>query len=232
MNGISKRDLSVLILLIIGIGLIILGLQPELRNTIFSFNTKLLPEEPTSEAETIKLVASIAQRYSNTHTYISDDVFDCDNMAQDVWNMLKARGIKSEIVVGNVDNSSAITFQDINHAWLMVELESGKVAVETTGGYLVYQKDNSNYYRGFVFDDPKKFREFLVLYNDRNSQIDEFNTQLKYYTQLVEAYNNSNITEQKAMLPGIQDTHTKLKEIRQRIDETWTKIATNLNRSK
>jgi hypothetical protein len=53
----------------------------------------------------IRLCEQIATEYSNSHTYSKDDVYDCDNMAQDVWNMLKAKGINARISVGNFESA-------------------------------------------------------------------------------------------------------------------------------
>jgi len=48
-----------------------------------------------------QICGQIATEYYESHTYTDDDVYDCDNMAQDVWNMLKAKGINARIAVGD-----------------------------------------------------------------------------------------------------------------------------------
>ena len=57
----------------------------------------------TPEEQNVKICEEAAQQYYETHTYVGNDVFDCDNMAIDVWNILKTKGINAEIAVGNVD---------------------------------------------------------------------------------------------------------------------------------
>lgn len=49
----------------------------------------------------IQVCEQIATEYYRSHTYDENDIYDCDNMAQDVWNMLKAKGINARIAVGD-----------------------------------------------------------------------------------------------------------------------------------
>jgi hypothetical protein len=51
----------------------------------------------TEQERNIEICEQIAADYYINHYYSEDDVYDCDNMAQDVWNMLKARGINARI---------------------------------------------------------------------------------------------------------------------------------------
>ena len=51
----------------------------------------------TEQERNIEICEQIAADYYKNHYYSEDDVYDCDNMAQDVWNMLKARGINARI---------------------------------------------------------------------------------------------------------------------------------------
>jgi len=69
-------------------------------------------------------VAKIIKYYHETHVYSTYDLFVCSDMAAEVWNMLKAQGIKSVVVVGDVD----IPLSDIvqsDHAWVLAEVASG-----------------------------------------------------------------------------------------------------------
>jgi len=222
----NAKFLLMITLIIIGVGIILLEIQSDPNKYNPSFDNNFLPPDhpSSSESEDIKLVANIAQQYSQTHTYVPDDIFDCDNMAQEMWNMLKTKGINSKIVVGNVENSSAFMLQDANHAWIMVELESGNIAVETTGGYLVYEKDNPNYYRGFTFDNPKRFREFLALYRDYTIYMGEYNMQVEYYNRLVDVYNGLNNFDRMRMVSGMQVAEINMNEAGKRANETWKKM--------
>lgn len=57
----------------------------------------------------------IAKEYFNSHTYVNNDVYDCDNMACDIWNILKTEGINSKIAIGNVDYKID-SIEDADHA--------------------------------------------------------------------------------------------------------------------
>ena len=47
----------------------------------------------------IQTCEKIATEYYGSHTYTEDGIYDCDDMAQDVWNMLKAKGIKRLFII-------------------------------------------------------------------------------------------------------------------------------------
>ncbi|GAI65218.1 unnamed protein product, partial [marine sediment metagenome] len=53
--------------------------------------------------ENINTVTKIAEDYHKTHTYSFRDLFVCGDMAIDVWNQIKTKGINAIIVVGNID---------------------------------------------------------------------------------------------------------------------------------
>lgn len=77
----------------------------------------------------IRLCEQIATEYVISHTYSKDDVYDCDNMAQDVWDMLKAKGINAGIAVGNFESAE------------MGELQTGLIPRKALmGGVLVKLK--------------------------------------------------------------------------------------------
>lgn len=80
---------------------------------------------------------NIVRLYHETHVYSAYDLFVCGDMAAEVWNMLKAQGIKSILVVGNKD----MAIDDIlnsNHAWVLAEIAPGEyLALETTAGRVV-----------------------------------------------------------------------------------------------
>jgi hypothetical protein len=120
-----------------------------------------IPSVPilTPEQQKIQICEEIAKQYHETHIYISNDIYDCESMACDVWDMLKAKGIKAKIVVGNVTLPEA-RLKDCNHAWVVAEISSDVwLAIECTGGYIVYADNNPYYYRGIAFDNPKSFRD-------------------------------------------------------------------------
>lgn len=78
----------------------ILGVLPILFST-FAFTSGKYPDADKN----IRLCEQIAAEYNNSHVYSKNDVYDCDNMAQDVWDMLKAKGINARIAIGYIEYS-------------------------------------------------------------------------------------------------------------------------------
>jgi len=156
----------------------------------------------TTKEKNIIRCEEIASSYYDTHTYYDDDVFDCDNMAQDVWNMLETEGINAKVMIGNVDRTNALTLEDCNHAWVMAEVSPNTwLAIECTGGYVVY--DDDRYYEGFSFDNPKNYRRFLELYNEWLYQYQDYENYRQYYNEIVDVYNNANYYEQMVLESGL-----------------------------
>lgn len=61
---------------------------------------------------------SINRLYHKNHAYIKG-VFDCDDMAIDIWNILYKQGVTSVIGVGNLELDQE-KFTQVDHAWLIV----------------------------------------------------------------------------------------------------------------
>lgn len=197
----------------------------------------------------IRLCEQIVTEYTSGHTYSKDDVYDCDNMAQDVWDMLKAKGINARIAVGNfesvedgriangtdtqkssdgghlgeievpshtygnmnISNSKAI--DSFNHAWVLAEVSPGSwLAIECTGGYVVYSNENEKYYRGLTFSNPKNYRSFLFLYRDWKIKALDYEIEKSYYDELIKPYNNASYSEQVGMRNGIEIAQRTLNE--------------------
>jgi len=227
--------ISINVLLIIIIILAILGFDIlEFNETGFrdSENIQSTPTPTpilTESQKKIIIIEEILDKYSQDHIYIGDDVFDCDNMAQDVWNILKAKGINSKLVLGNVDHFAALTLDDCDHVWLLAEFSPDEwIAIETTGGYVVYQEDNEKYYKGFTFANPKNYREFIDLYEDYIYQYADYENEREYYSQLVKIYNNANYYEQIQLKSALDVTKNNLEVKERRVLETQVKIETIL----
>lgn len=210
---------------------------------------KSISQDRIQTDKNIRLCEQIAVEYASGHTYSKDDVYDCDNMAQDVWDMLKAKGINARIAVGdfesveggriangtaaqkssdtghlgeievpsrtygnmNVSNSKAI--DGFNHAWVLAEVSPGSwLALECTGGYVVYSEENENYYNGLTFSNPRNYRSFLELYGDRKARVQEYEAQRLYYNELVEKYNDASYSEQLVMKSGVEVSKNTLLE--------------------
>ena len=144
----------------------------ELRNEIEGLKRQygIIGETPVETAE------NIVKRYHETHIYSEHDFYVCADMALDVWNMLKAQGIDAIIKVGNVE-TGAKDITEVDHAWVLAETSPGHyLALETTGGYAVWEKDNALYYQGWSFDNPREYKRFVELrqeYNIRTRLIEQ-----------------------------------------------------------
>ena len=112
------------------------------ESSVLKEQYELVGESPTETAE------NIVKRYHETHIYSKYDFFCLSDMALDVWNMLKAQGINALIQIGNV-KAEAKDITDADHAWILAEVSPGEyLALETTGGYAAWLKDNPLYYQG------------------------------------------------------------------------------------
>ena len=133
---------------------------------------------------TAKTVENIVKRYHETHVYSEYDFFVCSDMALDVWNMLKAQDINALIKIGNVD-TGVDSISEADHAWVLAEVSPGLyLALETTGGYVVYGEDNPLYYEGWSFDNPREYKRFVEL-------MKEYNIRVHIIKQLGEAFEAS-----------------------------------------
>jgi hypothetical protein len=187
---------------------------PEPTTTLTPIPTQITPTHtPTLEEMNIQISKEVVEEYHQTHTYYGKDIFVCGDMANDVWNMLKTRGINAKIQIGNVDKDNATLFES-NHAWVLAEVSADKwLALETTGGYLVYSTDNPRYYRGWNFYTPKQFKEYLQLLTQYNDQLSKYNDAVTQYNNLISQYNQANIIK-KATLSGQVKTQATIVEQR------------------
>jgi hypothetical protein len=211
--------------------------------------TSLKPQGRVQIDKNIRLCEQIATGYCNSHTYSKNDVYDCDNMAQDVWNMLKAKGINARIAAGNFEPagssriangktvhkssdsgnlgeievpshtygsmniSNSSTIEGFNHAWVLAEVSPGSwLAIECTGGYIVYSDENEKYYQGLTFSNPRNYRSFLSLYRDWKIKALDYEKEKSYYDELIKPYNNASHSEQIAMKSGIEVAQRTLQE--------------------
>lgn len=193
------------------------------------------PDE-AEEQKNIKICEQIAYNYHSTHLYTLDDMYVCGNMAQDVWDLLKARGINAKIVIGNnqkdlfTNGSIESAINDCNHAWVLAEvIHNTWLAIECTSGYVVYKSDNCLYYRGFEFSNPKNYQKYLDLSRDYYNQYEDYAKYLSYYNKLVEQYNNANYDEQTALLSGVRIAKESLNEKENAIQKTIAGLNTIMN---
>ncbi|MDD5473835.1 MAG: hypothetical protein PHU34_06765 [Candidatus Methanoperedens sp.] len=137
-------------------------------------------------------------------------------MANDVWNMLKTKGINAKIQIGNVDKDNATLFES-NHAWVLAEISADKwLALETTGGYLVSFEDNPRYYRGWYFYTPKQFKKYLQLLTQYNDLLSKYNDAQTQCDQLLSQYNQADNIKKGGL---VFDLSRELVECNQRLKD-------------
>ncbi len=156
-------------------------------------------EEETEEAENVKIVSKIVSQYHRTHTYVGRDIFVCGDMASDVWNMVRTKGINAKIRIGDVENDISSVLQS-DHAWVVAEVSPGKwLALETTGGYVVYGNQNKRYYQGHAFSNPKQLKQYSELLKLLRAFVLREKKARESYNQFVEVYNRANSYKQMAL---------------------------------
>jgi outer membrane murein-binding lipoprotein Lpp len=159
---------------------------------------------------TLETVTNIIEYYHATHIYSKTDLFVCSDMAAEVWSMLKAQGIDSLICVGDIDNS----INDIllsTHAWILADIDDGQyLALESTGGYVVYKSENPLYYQGWYFDSPADMKSYNELVREYNVRVTIINQIIVEDQAVVEEHNNSSDPSEAAKLKAVHDMLEKL----------------------
>ena len=153
----------------------------------------------------LETVTNIIEYYHNTHAYSKADLFVCSDMASEVWSMLKAQGIDALIVVGNKEAPiNDIILSD--HAWVLAEVDGGEyLALETTAGYVVYEEDNSLYYRGWYFDSPADMKSYNDLVKEYNVRVEIINQFIAEDQQVVAEHNQSTNPTERANLEAVHN---------------------------
>jgi outer membrane murein-binding lipoprotein Lpp len=187
-----------------------------------------LKEQATLTGATpAETAAKIVKNYIETHVYSTIDYFICSDMASEVWNMLKAQGIKAVIVVGNKDATISNILQS-DHAWVLAEVAPGEyLALETTGGYVVPRSQNSRYYRGWSFDSP-------VALKAHNELVREYNTRVGIRNQIAAEDNKVIAEHNKATDPTtagkLEAVHNKLVELIQQQEAALNSVMSEINK--
>ena len=176
-------------------------------------------------------VARVAKYYNQTHTYTATDMFVCGDMAAEIWNMLKTLGIKSIMVVGNIDTPSTDILQS-NHAWLLAEVEPNTyLAVECTGGYTVTKAENPNYYQGWYYSTPETLKQYFDDVKEYNTRVDMANQVIAEDQTIVAQYNSNGSPSLLAVhneLTKLLDTwKADLDQLMVKINTAATPLTTN-----
>ena len=116
--------------------------------------------------------AKIVKYYYDTHEYSTADLFQCSDMASEVWNMLKAKGINARIAIG-ITGGIVTDLLQCNHAWVLAEVAPGEyLALEATGGYVITKSENPYYYTGWYFDSPAGLKSYNDMVREYNVRIE------------------------------------------------------------
>lgn len=179
--------------------------QAKLRADETSRQVAQESEKLKQESEKVKTVSKILHDYHKAHTYIgteagaAQNIFVCGDMACEVWDMVRTKGIEARIQVGNVKNDIN-SMAGANHAWVMAEVTPGKwLALETTGGYVVNQNKNARYYSGHSFSNPKEFRDYQTLIHQFNDAVQKQRNAAEDYNQMVSQYKAANGYDQSKL---------------------------------
>lgn len=163
--------------------------------------TKTPSPTPTESAaeRNLRIAGTIVKEYHKTHTYYGNDIFDCADMASDVWNELKTEGINALIGIGRLDQGT-YKLTESNHAWVLAEIEPNQwLALETTGGYVVYGYDNPRYYGGWYFYTPRELKSYTSLISQYNDDLEKYQYEVDKYNRMVEQYNSADFFSQLSM---------------------------------
>jgi hypothetical protein len=127
-----------------------------------------------------QIAEEIVIKYHQEHFYVTD-VYDCDNMACDVWDMLIAQNISARIAVNTISATDVY-----RHAWVLAEVDQEEyLALDATNGQVYFRSDNASYYHGWYFNNPGELKNFLDL-NLRASVISNLYETLLYEKNNVE----------------------------------------------
>ncbi|MCX5809306.1 MAG: EB domain-containing protein [Proteobacteria bacterium] len=157
-----KKVIIVACLLLLAILTLFIGKKDKIKSTP---QVSPLSTTENQEERNTRIVKNIVEEYHKMHTYSMTDLFVCVDMAIDVWNMAKTKGINAILVVGNT-GKDVTDIQEANHAWVIAEVSLNKrIALETTGGFIVCpdlnvcRVDNPRYFHGWEFRNPKELKD-------------------------------------------------------------------------
>lgn len=80
----------------------------------------------------IQLCEQLVMEYNGSHIYIGD-IYNCGDMAQDVWDMLRAKGINARIAVGDFEHGTASRTE--YKEYVQKNLDSENFGIFTTYNY-------------------------------------------------------------------------------------------------
>jgi hypothetical protein len=222
----KKESLFKLCLITVGITVGVFAFLIAIAYMTGIFNSQEQEKALTPYQEKINTLTKIIEDYHSIHTYSLTDFFVCSDMAIDVWDLVKTKGINAKICSGNVKENLSLYktdleyFNKMDHAWVIAEVEPFKfVALETTGNYLVFEKNtneenvtkNDLYYNGLCFNTPSEYKRFIELRTDYLKTCQESIDMIDYWNNnYVGKYLTNQISEYKGRLEQKREECVKI----------------------
>jgi hypothetical protein len=181
---------------------------------------------------TAEIAEKIVANYRATHLY-EQDIYDCNNMASDVWNMLKAQGIDAVIVVGNID-IQITSILNSEHAWVLVEVAPDEyLALDPTIGYAISHAPGSLYYQGWSFINPALLKANDDLRTEYNTRVAFVNVLVSEINDAMDLYNNSTTQAEAdkwlALYNKLQELKTDQEALLTTLENQFNQLATQFN---
>lgn len=131
---------------------------------------KVIPTQPErileggNAAVNISIINELVRNYYDSHQYY-EDIYDCDQMASDLWDQARANGLEARLVLGNY-MKNVNSPMDIDHAWVIVMTSNDEwLAADPTSGTLQFFTSSPRYYHGIVMNNPAEMSNYQYHYS-------------------------------------------------------------------
>lgn len=202
--------------------------EAKLQEQIDSLNEELDELKAKYEiggATTTETVTKLVKAYYESH-YYQKGVYDCNNMASDLWDMLKDLGINSVIVIGDIETGVS-DILSTTHAWVLADVENGeKLALDATAGRAIIKDENALYYQGWTFNDPAELKRNDDLRTEYNTRVENRNTLAAEVNSAMTLYNNSST---QAEADKYLTLYNKLKELKDAQEAILTQLKAQID---
>jgi hypothetical protein len=204
------------------------GTQADLQKQIDNLTQQLndlKKQSDTTGATTTEIVTRLVQAYEKSHAY-QKDIYDCNNYATDIWDMLQKLNINSVIVIGDIDTGVSDILAT-THAWVLVDVGGGqKLAFDGTYGKAFTKAEKPLYYQGWTFATPADLKANDDLRAQYNAGVVFRNTLNNEVNSAMTLYNNSaNETEADKYMT----LYNKLKALKTAQETALTQLAAQIN---
>jgi hypothetical protein len=202
------------------------------------------------EYTNISVLEQIVEDFHKTNAISGiSDICSHARLAQDLWGLVNAKGVRALLVGGDADNPAA-DWTNYDRTWVVAEVLPGQwVALDATMGTLVYRQDNPLYYTGIIFENPADMQTWIrlrpvyftqlkkveTIRQQRNATMEEYASELRDYNELLADYNNNyaNRLLLPQEYPALQVLKSrlaakpaKLKKIKDELDQLTSSSAT------